>query len=330
MQKKHKGPGRADREGIPLLQFLDIVPDEDAARRWFESLVWPEGRHCPRCGSAETVEASKSSGLPYRCPDCRKTFSVRTGTALARSRVPLRKWALAIYLMVTSLKGVSSMKLHRDLGVTQKTAWFMAQRIRESWGQDDIPPFPVAVEVDETYVGGRRKWMHGRKRAELLQRFGRGGSSMEIVAGGRDRDTNRLHVRVIDGEDRVTLRGFVDRVAGVDARLYTDEAAAYRGMREEHEAVNHSVGEYVNEQAHVNGVESFWSMLKRGYHGTYHKMSPKHLQRYVDEFAGRHNIRERDTADQMALVAVGLVGRRLMYRDLIADNGLESGAKPTK
>ena len=252
------------------------------------------------------------------------------GTALERSQVPLRKWALAIYLMVTSLKGVSSMKLHRDLGVTQKTAWFMTQRIRAAWGQDDTPPFPVAVEVDETYVGGRRKRMHGKRRAELLKRFGRGGSSMEIVAGGRDRETNRLHVRVIDGEDRVTLRGFVDRVAGVDATLYTDEAVAYKGMREEHEAVNHSVGQYVDLQASVSGMESFWSTLKRGYHGTYHKISPKHLQRYVDEFAGRHNVRERDTAEQMALVVAGLVGRRLMYRDLIANNGLESGARATK
>ena len=318
MQKQRKGPGRADREGVTLLEFIDLVPDEDAARRWFESLVWPNGRHCPRCGSTETREASSTSGLPYRCPDCRKTFSVRTGTAIKRSRVPLRKWALAIYLVTTSLKGVSSMKLHRDLGVTQKTAWFMLHRIREAWGQDDTPPFPVAVEVDETYVGGRRKWMHGRKRAELLQQFGRGGGSMSMVAGGRDRETNQLHVRVVDGGDRVTLRGFVDRVAGVDATLYTDEAAAYKGMREEHEAVNHSVGEYVNEQAHVNGVESFWSMLKRGYHGTYHHVSPKHLQRYVDEFAGRHNVREEDTADQMRMLVAGLVGRRLMYRELIS------------
>ena len=313
-----RAPGRADREGISLLEFIDIVPDEAAARRWFESLTWPNGRRCPRCGSTDTHDASGTSGQPYRCRDCRKTFSVRTGTAIERSRVPLRKWALAIYLTTTSLKGVSSMKLHRDLKVTQKTAWFMMHRIRETWGQDDTPPFPGPVEVDETYVGGRRKNMRASKRRELLKIHGRGGSSMEVVAGGRDRDSNRIHARVVDGTDRVTLRDFVDRVADVDSSLFTDEAVVYRGMREHHEAVNHGVGEYVNGQASVNGMESFWSMLKRGYHGTYHHVSPKHLQRYVDEFAGRHNVRERDTAEQMALVVAGLVGRRLMYRDLVA------------
>ena len=154
-----RAPGRADREGISLLEFIDIVPTEYDARRWFESLTWPNGRHCPRCGSTDTHDAASTSGQPYRCRDCRKTFSVRTGTAIERSKVPLRKWALAIYLVTTSLKGVSSMKLHRDLKVTQKTAWFMLHRIRETWGQDDTPPFPGPVEVDETYVGGRRKNM---------------------------------------------------------------------------------------------------------------------------------------------------------------------------
>ena len=320
-----KAPGRAEREGVSLLEFLDAVPDETAARRWFEARVWPEGRHCPRCGSTDTHEASGTSGQPYRCRDCRRTFSVRTGTALERSKVPLRKWALAIYLFTTSLKGVSSMKLHRDLFVTQRTAWFMLHRIREAWAQDDTPPFPGPVEVDETYVGGRRRWMHGRKRAELLKRFGRGGGSMTMVAGGRDRDTRRIHARVVDGEDRVTLRGFVDRVATEDAPLFTDEAVAYRGMREEHHAVNHSVGQYVDGQASVNGMESFWSMMKRGYHGTYHRISAVHLQRYVDEFAGRHNDREFDTEEQMARVVTGLVGRRLTYREL---TGKESATEP--
>ena len=243
---------------------------------------------------------------------------MRTGTTLERSKVPLRKWALAIYLVTTSLKGVSSMKLHRDLKVTQKTAWFMLHRIRETWGQDDTPPFPGPVEVDETYVGGRRKNMRASKRRELLKIHGRGGTSMEVVAGGRDRDSNQIHARVVEGTDRVTLRGFVDRVADAEAPLYTDEALVYRGMREEHATVNHSLGQYVDGQASVNGMESFWAMLKRGYHGTYHKISPEHLQRYVDEFAGRHNSRDRDTVDQMAMVVAGMVGRRLMYRDLIA------------
>ena len=131
------------------------------------------------------------------------------------------------------------MKLHRDLKVTQKTAWFMLHRIRETWGQDDAPPFPGPVEVDETYVGGRRKNMRASKRREMLQRYGRGASSMEVVAGGRDRDSNQIHARVIEGTNRVTLREFADRIADANSSLFTDEATAYRGMREHHEAVNH-------------------------------------------------------------------------------------------
>ena len=321
-----KAPGRYEREGVSLLEFLDRVPDEATARQWFEARVWPDGRHCPRCGGVETREASATSGLPYWCPDCRRAFSVRTGTALERSQVPLRKWALAIYLFTTSLKGVSSMKLHRDLRVTQKTAWFMLHRIREAWGQDEAPPFEGAVEVDETYVGGRRKFMRTSRRRELLAKFGRGGTSMTVVAGARERDSKQIHARVVTGTDRVTMRSFVDRAATAEVSLFTDEAVVYRGMREEHYPVNHSVGQYVDGQASVNGMESFWSMLKRSYHGTYHKISPAHLQRYVDEFAGRHNQRDLDTEAQMTRVVEGLVGRRLTYRGLTGKDATGPGS----
>ena len=319
MQQKRKGPGRADREGITLFEFMDQIPDEASARRWFEERVWPEGRRCPRCGSAETSEASRTSGLPYRCPACRKTFSVRTGTALAESKVPLRKWALAIYLMVTGLKGVSSMKLHRDLGLTQKTSWFLAHRIREAWIEGEAPPFDGPVEFDEVHLGGKRKWMRAEKRERLLEEYGRGSGSMSTVVGARDRESNDIRVRVVDGTDKVTLQGYVREQVTPGATVYTDEAGAYGGLETdyEHETVNHSVGEYVREQASVNGLESFWSMLRRGYAGTYHVMSPKHLQRYIDEFAGRHNQRDCDTEVQMRRVVQGLVGRRLPYNELI-------------
>ena len=148
-----KAPGKSHREGITLMELGDMFPDENAARLWFEAQVWPEGRHCPRCGSERTHEASHAKS-PYRCTDCRAYFSVKTGTPLEGSKIPLRKWAFAIYLEVTSLKGVSSMKLHRDLGVTQKTAWFMLHRLREAWAQDKAGPFLGPVEADETYMGG--------------------------------------------------------------------------------------------------------------------------------------------------------------------------------
>ena len=188
-----QAPGKAHREGITLMQLADMFPGEDAAREWFESQVWRNGRSCPRCGSDRTHEASHAK-MPYRCTDCRAYFSVKTGTALEGSKVPLRKWAFAIYLEVTSLKGVSSMKLHRDIGVTQKTAWFMLHRLREAWAQETDGPFDGPVEVDETYMGGRKKNMSKGKRREV---FGRGPAGKPMVMGAKDRATNEIVAKVV-------------------------------------------------------------------------------------------------------------------------------------
>ena len=318
-----KAPGKAHREGISFIELADMFPDEASATAWFEALVWPNGRHCPHCGNTETAEAPPSKKQPYWCPACRKGFSVRIGTALERSKVTLRKWAIAIFLEMTNLKGVSSMKLHRDLKVTQKTAWFMQQRIREAWGGEAVAIMAGPVEADETYFGGRRKNMPKAKRRSLK---GRGAVGKTAVIGVKDRATNKIAAKIVRDTSASTLQSFVRDHARETAVIFTDEHGAYRGLPR-HEAVNHSVGEYVRGMAHTQGIESFWSMLKRAHKGVYHKLSPKHLDRYVRQFAGRHNIRESDTIDQMAAVVAGMVGKRLMYRDLIADNGLDSGAR---
>ena len=319
-----KAPVKAHREGLTLIELMEMFPTEDAATAWFESAVWPSGRHCPHCGSTETTETKNRKPMPYWCGSCRSYFSVRTGTPMQRSKVPLRKWAIAIYLCLTSLKSVSSMKLQRDIGVSQPTAWFMLHRIREAWAEDDDDQFDGPVEVDEVYMGGLRENMPLSKRKTLR---GRGPVGKTVVVGVKDRETNEVRAEVVARTDGATLKGFIHEHVEPGATVYTDEYAAYKGLRGfDHESVNHKVSEYVRGMAHTNGIESFWAMLKRAHDGTFHKISPKHLQRYVSEFAGKHNHRESGTLVQMRDTVARMVGRRLLYRDLIADNGLSSGS----
>ena len=319
-----RGPGKAHRSGITLMQLIQKFPDDATAESWFVDARWPEGIICPHCGSSNVNPNAKHPSMPYRCRErnCRKRFSIKTGTVMECSNLGYQVWAIAIFLIATNLKGISSMKLHRDLGVTQKTAWFLAHRIRETWKINDssclnwLPGFPGPIEVDETYIGGKRKNMSHEKRKELT---GRGPVGKVAVAGVKDRTTGQVSARVVQGTDSVTLQGFVRHHAVPGTTVYTDEARAYQGMTDlDHHTVNHSVGEYVNDMAHTNGIESFWSMLKRGYQGIFHKISPKHLDRYVSEFAGRHNARLRDTIDIMVSMVARMVGKRVKYHELVA------------
>ncbi len=299
------------REKISIHEFIRLYPDNDAARHQFEAWRWNDTPRCAHCDSVRVVAAAQR--MPWRCKDCRKRFSVRTGTVMAASNLSYLTWLTGIYIAVTGIKGTASTKLAADLGITQKSAWHLGQRIRKAW-ESDIDPFAGPVEADETFVGGKRRNMSAKKRRE---RTGRGPVDMLPVAGVKDRETGRISAAVVPATDGPTLRGFVrERVRG-GSTLYTDEHGAYRGMPEyRHEAVRHSAGEYVRGMAHTNGIESFWSLLKRGYIGTHHWWSEKHLPRYVAEFSGRHNVRGNDTLDRMREVARGMVGRHLTYEEL--------------
>ena len=233
---------------------------------------------------------------------------------MERSHVPLRKWAFAIYLEMTSLKGIAAMKLHREIGVSYKTAWFMLHRIREAWASEKAALFAGPVEVDETYVGGKRRNLRSSRRRTLT---GRGTVGKAAVVGIKDRKTNQIRASVVEETKADTLQGFVHSNVRPDAIVYTDDALAYQGVARWHETVNHSVGEYVRKQAHTNGIESFWATLKRAHKGVYHRLSPKHLQRYVNQFAGKHGVRSMDTIHQMEAVVIRLVGKRLMYKELV-------------
>ena len=229
------------------------------------------------------------------------------------SKLGYQTWAIAVYLMSTNLKGISSMKLHRELDITQKNAWHLAHRLRKMLTATDVAPMAGPVEADETFVGGKAKNMHSGQRARLT---GRGGVDKMAVAGVKDRATNRVSAAVVERLDGPTLKGFVGDRAAPGATVYTDEATAYNGLSNR-ASVTHGIGEYVRDQIHINGMESFWSMFKRGYVGVYHHMSPEHLDRYVGEFEGRHNARNRNTIDQMAGMVRGAEGKQLRYADLI-------------
>ncbi len=312
-----KAPGKSDRRGLSLVELTDMFPNEEAAEKWFMEVRWPKGPYCPQCKSHNVQSDIQHHSMTHRCRDCKdkKMFSLKTGTAMEGSKLGYRVWAIATYLLTTNLKGVSSMKLHRDLKVTQKTAWHLAHRLRESWKQEGVS-FTGPVEVDETYIGGVEMNKHNSKKLKM----GRGAVGKVAVIGMKDRKTNAVVAKPIEETDRFTLQGFVLGQVEPGAKVYTDEHADYDRLPN-HESVKHSARQYVDGMAHTNGMESFWALLKRGYHGTFHHVSPKHLDRYVGEFSVRHNNRSFDTIEQIRRIAQGIVGKRLRYQDLIAHKG---------
>lgn len=304
----------AKEETISVWEFFQKFPDEESAVLFFEKLRWPDEMYCPHCGCVGNVAKVKNEKpMRWRCRECRKHFSVRTKSVLAESPIPLQKWLMAVYLMTASRKGISSVQLGKMLGVRQATAWFLEHRIREAFA-DSGGLLGSEVELDEVYIGGKEHNKHKSKRRDDGKR---GPSGKQAVLGMRERGGD-VRAFPIDATDKVHLHTAIVENIKRGSVLYTDGHKAYSGLPGyEHEAVEHSEGEYVRGRAHTNSVESFWAVLKRGYYGVFHYMSEKHLHRYVSEFSGRQNM-GHDTMNALEEVALKMMGRRLTYKRLIA------------
>lgn len=301
---------------ISTFELFQMFPDAESARSYLEAQRWPNGAVCPLCDEVKRIYAKR--GGFYRCNACLEEFTVRTGTIFEKSKVPLNKWLYAMYLLVTARKGISSLQLAKQIGVTQKTAWFMLGRLREACGNDPTELAGI-VEIDEVYIGGREDTKHEAKR---LKR-GRGAVGKTPVIAGRSRESGRVKAEVRPNISARNAVGFVHRHVQVGSTVHTDEAGIYSrvgGLLYKHESINHSAGEYVRGDVTTNGIESVFALLKRGIHGVYHHASPKHLHRYVDEFAFRLGDGDvsHHTLDRLASLFSAAIGKRLTYKDLIA------------
>lgn len=302
---------------ISTFQLFAMFPDAESARIYLEGRLWPEGPRCPVCGLGERITARK--GGFYRCNQCGEDFTVRAGTIFERSHVPLHKWVYAMYLLVTARKGISSMQLAKEIGVTQKSAWFMLQRLREACG-GDLEKLQGLVEIDETYVGGIEANKHERDKLKA----GRGTVGKTAVLGMREKGKRgRVRAVKIEAADTQTIQDVIVQSVEVGSTLHTDEAAVYQamgGLFFDHDSVNHSESEYVRDGVSTNSIESVFAVLKRGLIGVYHHASPKHLGRYVDEFAFRLNEGNvaRHTLERLDSFVSRVAGKRLTYKTLIA------------
>jgi transposase-like protein len=296
-----------------LQAAITYFSDKDACFNFMVSMRWTDGvAICQHCGNDRT--SFLSTRRIWKCKACKKQFSVKMGTIFEESPIGLDKWLTAMWLIVNAKNGISSYEIHRAIGVTQKTAWFMLHRLRLAMQNGTFEKLSGEVECDETFIGGKAKNMHKHKREEKIQ--GRGSVGKTAVFGALERK-GRVLAKVIQNADKKTLHSEVKEKVETGANLFTDEWKSYRGLDADyiHEVINHSI-EYVKGNVHTNGIENFWTLLKRTIKGTYVSVEPFHLERYLAEQAFRFNEREGNDKERFLGVLKAVSGKRLTYDEL--------------
>jgi transposase-like protein len=294
-----------------LIEVNDYFRDEDICRKYLANLRWNENPICPHCGYDKAYEYQ--NGKLYKCAKCRQQFTVKVGTIFEDSKIPLKKWFTTVYLLTSHKKGISSLQLSRDIGVTQKTAWFMLHRIRYAIRTKSFnKPLGNIVEVDEMYVGGKEENKH-----QSQKHAGRNNSNKSTVLGMIERH-GKVIAQAIPAPKKEFLFPLIKSTIKEGSTVVTDNYTPYTDLRLDfdHETVSHTTGEYVRGIYHTNSIENFWSLFKRGFVGTYHNMSEKHLDKYLDEFEFRFNSRKIGEVERFDVFLQEIQGR-LKYQQLI-------------